>query len=192
MNSGSSDSLKVSVAHGLSPNARHTRATVGWLIPLALAMSRLDQCVASVGFSVSVLTTTASMSSSPYLRGAPGRGSSCRPSSRFWANRRRHLPTVAGCTLRRVPASVLPNPSAQASTIWQRTAKDCSLLGRRAQRSSVARSSSLSSNASAAGPRRPIPVSNRCRLKPTTRATEQKFLTHQQFMTQVTSHPARI
>src|SRR5271157_4004120 len=47
MNSGSSDNLKVSAAHGFSPNARQTRATVGWLMPVALAMSRVDQCVAT-------------------------------------------------------------------------------------------------------------------------------------------------
>jgi hypothetical protein len=65
MNSGSSESLKVSVAQGFRPNARHTRATVGWLMPVALAMSLVDQWVASLGFSVRVLTTRASMSSSP-------------------------------------------------------------------------------------------------------------------------------
>jgi len=76
MNSGSSDNLKVSVAQGFSPNARQMRDTVGWLIPVALAMSRVDQWVASLGLSVRVLTTSASMSSSPNLRGTPGRGSS--------------------------------------------------------------------------------------------------------------------
>ena len=60
MNSGSVDNLKVSSIHGLRPNAFQIRLTVGWLIPVALAMPRVDQCVASAGFSVGVLTTTAS------------------------------------------------------------------------------------------------------------------------------------
>jgi hypothetical protein len=36
------------------------RLIVGWDMPVALAMARVDQCVASLGFSVKVFTTTAS------------------------------------------------------------------------------------------------------------------------------------
>jgi hypothetical protein len=42
-NSGSDDSLKVSVRCGLSPNARQIRLTADWLIPVAAAIERVDQ-----------------------------------------------------------------------------------------------------------------------------------------------------
>src|ERR1035441_10301612 len=60
MNNGSLDNLKVSSSHGLRPNAFQMRLIVGWDMPVALAMPRVDQCVASLGFSVKVFTTTAS------------------------------------------------------------------------------------------------------------------------------------
>ena len=60
MNNGSSDSLKVSSNHGFSPNAFQIRLIVGCDIPVAWARLRVDQCVALLGFSISVLTTMAS------------------------------------------------------------------------------------------------------------------------------------
>ena len=52
----------------------------------------------------------------------PGRGSSCSPSSRRAANRRRHLLTVRSVTPRRAATSRLVAPSAHANTIRQRNA----------------------------------------------------------------------
>ena len=79
---------------GLSPNARQIRLTADWLIPVAAAIDRVDQCVAPAGCSSSVFTITRSTSSSRIVRGLPGRGSSCKPSKRRRANRPRHLLTV--------------------------------------------------------------------------------------------------
>src|SRR5579885_3056295 len=59
-NSGSVDNLKDSARWGCSPNARQIRLIEVWLIPIALAIERVDQWVASTGFSSSVLTITAS------------------------------------------------------------------------------------------------------------------------------------
>ena len=70
------------------------RLTVAALIPHALAIERVLQCVASAGIVSKVCTTTRSTSSSPIVRGAPGRGSSSKPSQPARRNRRRHLPTV--------------------------------------------------------------------------------------------------
>ena len=95
MNSGSRDSLKVSYRCGFKANARQMRLTVAALKPHALAIERVLQCVASRGSDSRVLTTTRSTSSSPIVRGAPGRGSSSKPSQPAPRNRRRHLPTVA-------------------------------------------------------------------------------------------------
>ena len=69
MKSGSRLSLKVSERCGASENARQMRLMVDWLSPHALAMSRVDQCVAPSGLLSSVRTITRSMSASPSLRG---------------------------------------------------------------------------------------------------------------------------
>ena len=87
MNCGSGESLNVSVWWGSSPNARQIRLTAVWLIPVAAAIERVDQCVASRGCSSSVFTITRSTSSSLIERGLPGRGSSCKPSRPRRANR---------------------------------------------------------------------------------------------------------
>ena len=76
MNCGSGDSLNVSVWCGFNPNARQIRLTALWLIPVAAAIERVDQCVAVRGCSSSVFTITRSTSSSLIVRGLPGRGSS--------------------------------------------------------------------------------------------------------------------
>jgi hypothetical protein len=103
----------------------------------------VDQCVASLGFSSSVLTMTRSTSSSLIDRGLPGRGSSCSPSRPRRANRPRHLPTVDLVQPRTAAMSLLCCPSAAANTIRQRNANACELFGRRAHRSSTSRSSPL-------------------------------------------------
>jgi hypothetical protein len=50
-----------------------------WLIPVALAIERVDQCVAPAGCPSSVLTVTRSTSASLIERGFPGRSSSWQP-----------------------------------------------------------------------------------------------------------------
>jgi hypothetical protein len=59
-------------------------------------------------------------------------------------NRRRHLPTVAGCTPTAAATSVLSSPSAQPNTMRERCAREKVDFGRRAHRWSVDRSSSVS------------------------------------------------
>ena len=154
MNCGSVDSLKVSTKWGLSPKARQIRLTAVWLIPNARASDRVDQCVASFGELSKVVTNTWSICSSVIVRGGPGRGASARPSSRRATNRERHLVTVGRDTPSRRATSMLLAPSAQASTIRQRSASAWLLLARRVQRSSVARSSSLNTKGGSLGPRR--------------------------------------
>ena len=66
----------VSSRHGLSPNAFQIRLTVGYRLCQGLARPRVDECVASRGFSVKVLTITTSTWSSVTVRGTPERCSS--------------------------------------------------------------------------------------------------------------------
>jgi hypothetical protein len=120
------------------------RLTAVWLIPVAAAIDRVDQCVALAGCSSSVFTITRSTSSSLIERGLPGRGSSCSPSKPRRAKRPRHFPTVEPVQPSRAAISLLDIPSAAANTIRQRNANACELLGRRAHRSSTSRSSPLS------------------------------------------------
>ena len=83
MNSGSGDSLNVSLRCGCKPKARQMRLTVLWLRPHCRAIARVLQCVASRGVVSSVNVTTCSTAASVTVRGAPGRGSSSNPSSRL-------------------------------------------------------------------------------------------------------------
>jgi hypothetical protein len=91
-------------------------------IPIRLASSRLDQCVAPSGVSSKVRTITSSTWASVMVRGTPGRGSSPSPSSRFARKRARHLLTVPRFTRSRAATAILEPPSAQASTIRARSA----------------------------------------------------------------------
>ena len=78
-NSGSVESLKLSARWaGARRRPRSARPPAGE-IPIALAIERVDQWVASGGISSRVLTITASTLSSLIVRGAPGRGSSTEP-----------------------------------------------------------------------------------------------------------------
>src|SRR6266540_2391078 len=115
MNCGSGDSLNVSTWCGLSANARQIRLIADCDIPVAAAIDRVDQCVALSGWASSVVTMTRSTSSSPIVRGLPGRGSSWSPSSPRSANRTRHLPTVVSLQPKRAAMSTLRSPSAAAS-----------------------------------------------------------------------------
>ena len=95
INSGSRDSLKVSLRWGLRANARQIRLTVAELRPQARAIDRVLHWVPPRGIDSSVRTTTCSTSSSPMERGVPDRGSSSKPSQPLRRKRRLHLPTVA-------------------------------------------------------------------------------------------------
>ncbi len=103
MNNGSGDSLKVSLRCGCRLKARQIRLTVLWLMPHCRAIARVLQCVASRGVVSRVNVTTRSTSASLTVRGAPGRGSSSNPSSRFATKRLRHLPRSAWSRAARAP-----------------------------------------------------------------------------------------
>ena len=57
---------------GFEPEGPPDPATADWLIPVALAIDRVDQCVASAGVSSRVLTMTLSTSSSLDRARRPG------------------------------------------------------------------------------------------------------------------------
>jgi hypothetical protein len=106
---GGLGSFQVCTECGWSPNARQIREIADWLIPVAAAIDRVDQCVSCPGpRSSSVRVITSSTCSSVIVRGAPGRGSSGRPSSRAATNRDRHFATVARDT-----------PSAAATSVFE-------------------------------------------------------------------------
>jgi len=71
MNSGSFESLNVSVRCGWSANAFQIRATADWLSPSCFAKSRVLQCVASRGADSSVVTMARSICASVIFRGVP-------------------------------------------------------------------------------------------------------------------------
>jgi hypothetical protein len=119
------------------------RPTVVWLKPQRLAIARVLQCVASAGVLSKVSRTTRSICASLTRRGAPGRGSSSNPSSRRSTKRRRHLPTVCLAMLSLYATTVFGLPAADSSTIRERWASACALLGLRAQLSRVSHSSAV-------------------------------------------------
>jgi len=162
MNSGSVESLKLSARWGWRPNACQMRLTVVWLMPTWAAIERVDQWVASLGFSSKVLTITASTWSSVIFLGAPGLGSSANPFIRFSTKRRRHLPTIASLTPSALATSRLVAPRlAQHMTMRARMAIACALLRRLARRSSAWRYSVLSTSSAFGRPLSPIAASHR-------------------------------
>ncbi len=94
MKRGSVESLNVSLRCGWRLKARQMRLMALWLKPVRLAIARVLQCVAALGFVSRVSVTTRSTWASVIVRGAPGRGSSSRPSSRCVTKRCRHFPTI--------------------------------------------------------------------------------------------------
>jgi len=114
--------MNVSIRCGCSAKARQIRLTALCESPVAAAIERVDQWVASAGCCSSVLRSTSSTCSSEMRRGAPGRGSSSSPSSPSATNRRRHLPTVAACTPSSEATAPLLSPAAQRNTIRARDA----------------------------------------------------------------------
>ena len=102
--------------------------TADWDKPLACAIVRVDQCVPCAGRVSSVRVIKASTSASVICRGAPGRGSSARPSSRAIRKRSRHLHTVWS-VIRSCRATLrFSIPSAQLSTIRARSANRCAVF----------------------------------------------------------------
>src|SRR5215467_6374391 len=147
MNYGPVLSFQVSCRCGLRPNARQIRLIAVWLSSVALAIDRVDQCVSAPGGRCSrVLTITSSTFPSVILRGWPGRGSSDSPSSRRSTNLARHLPTICGVTPSRAATCLFGVPSAQASTILDRSARAWAVVARRAHPCSICRSSPVSTS----------------------------------------------
>ena len=143
MNCGSVESFQSSTRCGLSPNARQIREIAVWLSPVSCAIDRVDQCVSPrAGLDSRVLTITDSTTSSVSFRGAPGRGSSDKPSNPLAINRDRHVPTMSRETPSLAATCVFGVPSAQANTILARIAKACDVFARRVHPVNVARSSS--------------------------------------------------
>jgi hypothetical protein len=143
----------------LSPNARQIRLMADCDMPSWRARLRVDQWMAAAGVVSKVATSTCSTCSSVMVRAAPGRGSSARPSSRRAMSRERHLVTVGLEMPIRSATAWLLWPSAQASTIRQRSANAWLELRRRAYRSRVACSSSVRASSGSLGPGRRGPVS---------------------------------
>src|SRR5262249_27416893 len=108
-------SLKASVRCGCKPKARQMRLTVLWLNPQRAAIARVLQGVASRGLASSVSVTICSTCPSLMWRGAPGRGSSSKPSRRAARNRLRHLPTVCLVSRSSCATRVLVCPRAHAN-----------------------------------------------------------------------------
>ena len=172
-NRGSRDSLNVSQRCGCSAKACQIRTTADWLSPTTLARDRVLQCVAFSGAASSVVMTARSTCSSVIVRGAPGRGSSSNPSGPRSANRRRQIATVGRLTPRAMatPPFVAPG-SAQASTMRARKARACTVLRRRVQPSSVARSAAVKVISIACGLGINASVPDRPRQQLATKSTE--------------------
>src|SRR5712672_2162974 len=142
---GAIQRLKVSLRCGCSENARQMRCTVETDKPEALAIERVLQWVAAAGIVSNVVVTTSAIFSSPILRGAPGRGSSARPSNRLAANRWRQVATVRRLTPSCAAIARLVVPSAAKSTISARIASAREIFRRRVRASSSRRSASSNS-----------------------------------------------
>jgi len=106
------------------------RCTLETDSPLSFAMPRELQWVASRGRLSKVFTMVASMRTSSIVRGAPGLGSSRRPSTRCTTNRLRHLPTVTSTTPSFAATSLFWLPSAHARTIRALNARAWAVLRR--------------------------------------------------------------
>lgn len=141
--SGSVESLNVSLRCGCNPKVFQIRTIADCERPVSAAISRVLQCVAFLGRDVSVLVTTSSTRSSVIRRGGPDRGASLSPCSRIVRKRSRHLQTVALDTPTRSATSSFDSPRLHCKTMFARSTSRCADFGRRTQRCSSARSSSL-------------------------------------------------
>lgn len=111
-----------------------------------LTPSSMSEFLDNVFRMDSVQRQTASTRASSIVRGAPGRGASKRPSSRRSTNRARHFETVCCVTRSRAATTLLSHPSAQASTMRARNARDCAVLRRLFSAISCSRSVALNTN----------------------------------------------
>src|SRR5579863_1156288 len=131
----------------LQSKARQMRTIAVCDSPVCSAINRLLQCVLFFGIDSKVAVITSSTSSSVMVRGAPGRGSSNSPSSRFTRKRSRHLQTVAPVIRNFLATAPLLKPSSQPSTMRARIAKAWADFGRRASIASLSFSSGVTFNA---------------------------------------------
>jgi len=116
--------LNPSLRWGCRPKSFQIRPIVEADSPDLAAIEERDQWVAFFGVDSSVATSTSSTWSRVIEAGRPGRSSSNSPSRRDSMNRRRHLPTVMAAQRSSAATVLLSVPSAQASTIFERSARD--------------------------------------------------------------------
>jgi hypothetical protein len=141
-------------------------------------MARVLQCVASRGFVSSVAVTTSSTCASLTVRGAPGRRSSSSPSNRLARNRLRHFPTVCFVTRTCRATRVFVSSAAHPRIKRARSASAWAVVGRRAQRANVSRSSSVSAKGGIGRPMRMSVLLSTGRTL-NTHALFQPFQTHE-------------
>ena len=134
INSGSFDSLNVSVRCGCSPKRAPDLVDRCVSQPARLRHPPSAPMRCAVRVSSRVRTITCSICSSVIRRGAPGRGSSYNPSRRSRRNRPRHLHTVVCDTRNRFATSLLSTPSAHARMIRARRARCGAVAGAMGQR----------------------------------------------------------
>ena len=140
------ESLKDSARWGWSPKARQIRRMVVWLIPTALAIERVDQWVASVGLLLQglddhrfdLVVADGARHTRPRVVGQPVEAMLDEAAAPL-ADRGLGSPRVSGDVTVGVPLGA-------ANTIRARRAMAWALLRRLASRSSVSRSSVLSTN----------------------------------------------
>jgi hypothetical protein len=125
--------------------------------PRGRAIPRELQCVLPTGSVSSVAVTTSATFWSVTVRGAPGRGSSRRPSRRLSAKRRRQVATVTRVVPSRSAIATLLTPSAARSTISARMASARATFRRRSRDASSAASAPDNSTVTAFGVATPLP-----------------------------------
>lgn len=162
--SGSVDSLNVSLRCGCKPNVFQIRKIADCERPVWAAISRVLQWVAFFGRDVSVFVTTSSTRSSDMRRGGPALGASLNPCKRIARKRSRHLHTVTLDTPTRSATSSFESPLLDCKTMFARSTSCCADLGRRTQRSSSERSSSVTLSSRSGRPRCIVQSTTACRF----------------------------
>ena len=145
MNSGSRDSLKVSVRWGCSPKARQIRLIVCDR-PVAFAIPLRLQWVSPGGAVSRVRINTRFMSASAIARGAPGRGSTYRPSSRSRTKAAPPLPEGLRPRVQSRATPVLASPSPHSKMIRARRARCGRVRARVASDSKLSRSAAVNTS----------------------------------------------
>ena len=132
------------------------RRTLASPMPAARAIVRVDQCVALLGFSCSVISTIFFTSRFVMVRGLPGRGASFSRAAMPPARKRfRHRATFSGVMCIRRAIWLFSKPSAASSTIRARSTRRTGSERCRAIRSSADFRSGL--NSTGAATRTPSP-----------------------------------